>query len=284
MELSLYLGKVQFNIISPFDIPLREMEIQFNVPVFSTEKKIAVVVEETEIIDTFEGILIRKDRNSEIRMEDGREYRYYLDGLYRKCYAESLEDDNRLVIRYSLSSKMRENINFSIINLIQAEKFLLRTGGMVLHCAYIRYNQDAILFTAPSGTGKSTQASLWETNRNGVTVINGDKALLQKEDDYWYAGGFPLHGTARECLNEKTKLKAIVIVRQAKKDEVVELTAAQKIKLLFSEITVNMWSSEAVEQVLNLIERLVSSVTVIQLNCTMNQSAVETLEQYLYGE
>ena len=48
------------------------------------------------------------------------------------------------------------------------EHLLATQRAVILHSAYIDYKGKAILFSAPSGTGKSTQAELWmdESGRN----------------------------------------------------------------------------------------------------------------------
>ena len=41
-------------------------------------------------------------------------------------------------------------------------RMLAKRGGVVLHSSYVLTKQgEALLFSAPSGTGKSTQAELW---------------------------------------------------------------------------------------------------------------------------
>ena len=58
--------------------------------------------------------------------------------------------------------------------------------GFVFHGAAVEVNGKAYVFTAPSGTGKSTHIKLWmDALGEKVRVINGDKPILRKKD-----GGF----------------------------------------------------------------------------------------------
>ena len=56
--------------------------------------------------------------------------------------------------------------------------------------SFIRWQGRGILFSAPSGTGKSTQANLW-VQHQGAEVINGDRAALRQVGGRWQAFGLP---------------------------------------------------------------------------------------------
>ena len=70
--------------------------------------------------------------------------------------------------------------------------------GFILHASYILYRGEAILFSAPSGTGKSTQAAFWKEHR-GAEIINGDRVLVIKRDGVFYACGVYVSGTSGIC-------------------------------------------------------------------------------------
>ena len=57
-------------------------------------------------------------------------------------------------------------------------QLLLPFRALVFHASYVGCDGGAMLFTAPSGTGKSTQAELWRVHR-GARVLNGDKAAVR---------------------------------------------------------------------------------------------------------
>ncbi len=70
----------------------------------------------------------------------------------------------------------------------------------------------AVLFTAPSGTGKSTQAELWRKHR-GASIINGDCTLIAEDDGVFTAFGFPFSGTSGIFENRKAPIAAVVYLR-----------------------------------------------------------------------
>ena len=152
---------------------------------------------------------------------------------------------------------------------------------MILHCAYIKYHGKSILFSAPSETGKSTQAGLWERYRGSETV-NGDRALLRKIDGHWTACGWPVCGTSEICHLEDIPIHAVVMLRQGKENHVERLSPVQGFAQLYSQITVNQWNRDFVQRTAELIEDLVVHVPVWQLTCNISENAVQCLETALF--
>ena len=70
-----------------------------------------------------------------------------------------------------------------------------------------------ILFSGPSGIGKSTQAGLWTKYRK-ARVINGDRTLLKKENGRWMSLGWPICGSSEICYNEAYPVKAVIFLGQ----------------------------------------------------------------------
>ncbi len=167
---------------------------------------------------------------------------------------------------------------------IHLERLLLWNSALVLHSASIIYQGEAILFTAPSGTGKTTQTDLWHQFREGVSDLNGDRTVLQRTEKGWYGCGFPIYGGTVRCTQASAPIRAIVVIRQADTDAIRELSAMEKVLYLYSECTVMRSYSEDVKDAMNLLETLAAELTVIKMDCTMKRSAVDVLHRYLYGE
>lgn len=157
------------------------------------------------------------------------------------------------------------------------EKHLLREGGLILHCAYMVRNGKAICFTAPSGTGKSTQAGLWEKYR-GTYQVNGDRALLQKIDGRWIARGWPVCGSSGICRSEDTPLECIVLLSQGKENIIEDMPPARRFAGIYPQITVNRWDRAFQLEAMRLTDDLLASVPVYHLTCTISEEAVDCLE------
>lgn len=176
-----------------------------------------------------------------------------------------------------------DNLRFDPVftSLFALERQMIQWDSMILHCAYIKYHGTAILFSAPSETGKSTQANLWERYRGSETV-NGDRALLRKIDGQWTACGWPVCGTSEICHLEDTPIHAVVMLRQGKENQAERLSPMQAFAQLYSQITVNQWNRSFVQRAVELIEDLVAHVPVWQFTCDISEDAVQCLETVLF--
>ena len=89
---------------------------------------------------------------------------------------------------------------------------LLQKDVLLLHGSVMAFEGKAYLFTAPSGTGKSTHCRLWLSEIPGAYVLNGDKPLLRVEADQVFACGTPWQGKENYGRNEILPLEAICIL------------------------------------------------------------------------
>ena len=80
---------------------------------------------------------------------------------------------------------------------------LYKRKGIILHESAIYYKDRAILFTAPSGTGKSTQTALWCDNVKDVFVINDDTPALRIIDGIVYVYGTPWNAATVNIIRAK---------------------------------------------------------------------------------
>ena len=168
-------------------------------------------------------------------------------------------------------------------SLFALDRRMIERGGMILHCAYIEHHGKGILFSAPSGVGKSTQAALWEKYRNSVTV-NGDRALLRKKEGKWLACAWPVCGSSQICKRVDVPVHAIVMLRQGKKNSVMRLSPIEAFRQLYPQVTVNQWNPEFVQAAINGIEDLILQVPVWQLTCDISEEAVQCLENALFSD
>lgn len=163
------------------------------------------------------------------------------------------------------------------------ESLLIHKDRLCLHAACIRTHLGGILFSGPSGIGKSTQAALWQTWR-GAEQINGDRPILSRDSGGWLAWGSPYAGSSRCYVNESCPVTAIVMLRQAQHCRLRRLSQPEAFRAIWSGLTVCSWDSMFVETASRLALELIASVPVLEFSCTPDRQAVDALEHGLRKE
>jgi len=283
MEYRVQIGRVAFLIDTPYPYKWNATDHKFLSWDGTAFKTVHVAVEWGKICLPQRKLDVTADL-MDIWVNGETEIRAFRATFYpgHPLFACSCRVGDRVEITFCGDIDLWNHPNMQLWSIIHLEKFLLETGGIVLHCCYTMYRGKAILFTAPSGTGKTTQANIWR-RCYGSEIINGDKCLLQRIDGQWFAEGYPYHGSADECENRSYPIGSIAIVRQSKNDMVESISPVQALGLLYSESTVNNWDSKRVNTALGLLTDLALKVPVVKLCCTMEDSAAHVLHRYLYG-
>lgn len=160
---------------------------------------------------------------------------------------------------------------FAVYRKICAE--VLKRNAFLMHGAVIEYEGNGYIFTAPSGTGKTTHIRLWQKvfGEDKVTIINGDKPLIRFIDGDVYAYGTPWCGKEGYNENARVPLKGICIVTRSEKDSILPLSSEEAIPALFSQIMI--CDSADLSKQLELLNDFIEKVPVYRLECTMNENA-----------
>ena len=159
-------------------------------------------------------------------------------------------------------------------------QLMLFKNTLFLHASYICAGDTAILFSAPCGTGKSTQAALWAEFEN-AGIINGDKAGICIENDSILACGLPICGTSGICRNETHPLGAVVMLSQGKENKITRLGAAESIAALTGNIYLDLLAPGERERFLPLLLGILERVPVYSFACTPDKAAVAALKDRL---
>ena len=169
---------------------------------------------------------------------------------------------------------------YVLLNLLCLEQLLLELDALMLHASFICHQGRGILFSGPSGIGKSTQARLWEEYR-GAETLNGDRAAIRLDEGVWRAYGLPVAGSSRIFRNESAPIEAIVVLRQAPDNRIRPMSPAEAIRTLLPEFSIHRWDREFLDRVLDLSTALLTAVPVYLLECTPDENAVQLLHRTL---
>ena len=160
------------------------------------------------------------------------------------------------------------------------DALLAEHDAFILHSSYIGINGKALLFSAPSGTGKSTQADFWH-NERGAEIINGDRSIVSLRNGRFFANGCFFSGSSGFCKNITLPLHAVVLLGQAERNIAERAAGLDAFIRILKETPLRSMATENVSRVTGLIEKLIAEVKIIDFRCENDPNTVEYLEKYL---
>lgn len=144
----------------------------------------------------------------------------------------------------------------------------------VFHGAAIEYGENAYLFTAPSGTGKTTHINLWRQYLGDrVKIINGDKPIINVADSPMVYGT-PWAGKEGLHRNASAPLKAICILKQGKTNSIKMLNTNDAINHLMRQVYLPK-NAMALSKTLQLLGDMLQKAQVYLLECDVSKQAFE---------
>lgn len=154
-------------------------------------------------------------------------------------------------------------------------------GVLSLHSACVEKDGQAICFTAPSGTGKSTRAMQWVAQL-GASPISGDRPSLKLEGSGVTACGVPWDGKEQIYRNVRYPLKMICLITRGQSLHARKLTAGQARQILMQQAFLPMWDTEAAVAVMTTIRSILDRVPVVQLQCGPDGESAKQAYDLLY--
>lgn len=146
-------------------------------------------------------------------------------------------------------------------------------GIFLMHGSALALDGEAYLFTAESGTGKSTHARLWrEVFGDRVVMVNDDKPLVKVTRDGAVVYGTPWNGKHRLGENISAPLKAVAVLERAKENSVRRITVSEAYPTLVRQIY-RPADPRMLEKTLTLIDLLTEKVGLYRLGCNMEREA-----------
>lgn len=149
---------------------------------------------------------------------------------------------------------------------------LLEHDVLLLHGSVVAVGEKAYLFTASSGTGKTTHTRLWLKNIPGAFVLNGDKPLLALTPDGVLACGTPWQGKENLGRNLSLPLQAICILERDAVNHIEKITMHQALPMLMQQ-SYRPKEAAALMKTMELVGRLGKSVSLYRLGCNMEDEA-----------
>ena len=158
-----------------------------------------------------------------------------------------------------------------------------RQRGLLAHgCGYLLPSGTAVLSPGMSGAGKSTLGRMLQGVGNGVRVMNDDRIALTG-DDRSHAWGTPWPGQGGIANSLDGPLGALAFIRHANRCEVTSITPRDAARRLYRMLAMPLWSGQATADALDRVDRLTSTVPLLELGYPPTDDAarwiVKTLEE-----
>ena len=152
---------------------------------------------------------------------------------------------------------------------------MLKYDTLLFHGSVIAVDGEGFLFTAKSGTGKSTHTKLWrEVFGDRAVMVNDDKPLLRITEEGVFACGTPYNGKHHLGCNMTVPLKGLCILTRGEENSITEINKQQAYPMLLQQ-AYRPADPLRMTKVLGIIDKLTEKVKLYKLACNMQKEAAE---------
>lgn len=156
-------------------------------------------------------------------------------------------------------------------------------GRFFLHASAVVYRDEAYLFSAPSGTGKSTHTALWRKLFPESYILNDDKPVIWPENKQITVWGSPFAGKTDLQVNRGVPLKGICFLKQGSVNQIKQVTEEQALALLLN----NTWrpaNSSRMNLLLDMMEQVIAQIPIYEMSCTREMEAAKLSYRVMKGK
>lgn len=176
---------------------------------------------------------------------------------------ESLSPEKNPDYAYEYTAVYRKFINY----------LLERYDAFFFHCSAIAVDNEAYMFTAQSGTGKSTHRNLWmKVFGDRVTIINDDKPIIRLIDGEYYVYGTPWRGKEGMGNNIRVKAKALCFLSRSEENYIGEISTFSALSKSLNQ-TVRPKDPKLMSNLLDLLDGFFKQVGLYDLRVNMSEEA-----------
>ena len=154
-------------------------------------------------------------------------------------------------------------------------EFLFDYDILLFHGSAIAIDGEGYLFTAHSGTGKSTHTRLWrQVFGDRAVMVNDDKPFLELTDSGVILHGSPWSGKHGLDANISVPLKGICILERGKENRIAPVSAEEVLPMLQKQA---YWPMDTPKELpfLKLVDQLAATVPLWKMACNKDPEAAE---------
>lgn len=154
---------------------------------------------------------------------------------------------------------------------------LLSFGGFVLHASAVVLDGKSYLFSADSGTGKSTHTALWcqHFGSDRAYILNDDKPIIRKVDGKYLAFGAPWCGSSNLSVNGSAPIQGVTFLEQDESDWIQPIRPIEALSKLLHH-TEQALLPKGIMSLLSLFEDFITHIPIYRMGCTISKHAILT--------
>lgn len=237
------------------------------------------------------------DNESYVRLSDNKFYCRDKNGFDNVIYFDAVSGKVISKIAFSQDYSSVEILAYNVKNIydIGSDYYLLNLfdnmmrycmqmhSSFVFHSSAIGCNDGGVVFSAVSGTGKSTHTSLWLKEFSDAYIVNDDSPIirLEKDGDVKLCGT-PWAGTTGINTNVIIPLKGIVFLERSETNSVEKISAMQSVSRFLSSVSPAL-NSVMFEKSLDTLNKILSNVPAYILKCNMEPDAAHVAREKILG-
>ena len=155
---------------------------------------------------------------------------------------------------------------------------------LLFHGSVVAVDAEGFLFTAKSGTGKSTHTRLWrEVFGDRAVMVNDDKPFLRIGENAVTAYGSPWMGKHGLGANLCVPLRAICILERGEENRIEPISAAQALPMLFQQ-SQRPGNPANLPRYMDLVDALAERTAFYRMQCNMDPEAAVTAYRGMTGK
>ncbi len=149
----------------------------------------------------------------------------------------------------------------------------------LVHASLVRKDGWGYAFTAKSGTGKSTQTSMWMRHIPECDMMNDDNPVIRIIDGTPYIYGSPWSGKTPCYRNVKARLGAMVTIKRDTTNHVEKQSTLEAFSSLITSCSVMKWDSSVMDDVCHIITKIIETTPNYSLYCRPDKESAIICEK-----
>jgi hypothetical protein len=161
---------------------------------------------------------------------------------------------------------------------------LISYNGFVLHSSGVVYKDRAYLFSAPSGTGKSTHTSLWlKVFGEDAYIINDDKPVIRLAEERILVYGTPWSGKFDMSRNTAALLQGICFLERSSKTWIEPINSKEAAFRVLNQ-TIRPREQVNMAKLLEVMDKVLENTKVFRMGCDISEESVRTAFEAMKDE